>query len=1371
MRLVVLILFVFAPLSLLADWPVHQQNNQRNAKTDEHLDAPRLGELWTWRSPCKPKPAWSGPAKWDAYSGIRGLKSMRNYDPVFHVVGADGRIYFGSSVDDQVRCLRVDDGSQVWKFTTDGPVRIAPTVHDNRVYFGSDDGSAYCVQAKDGWPVWKATAKSCNRRILNDGRFISQWPVRTGVVIENRIAYFGASLLPWQESYLCAVDSATGEHHGSGHYIHRIDGATMEGPLAVAPGKYIVAPQGRVPPKLFSIENGKTMKSLDGGGGSFVVLTRGSILHGPGNKTGWMTASSRSLDENEKIASFNNANAIVVAGNVSFVLSDRTVAAINYGTRKLLWTRETDCSFALALAGNTLFAGGLDTVQAYDARTGTLKWQHAVKGRAYGIAISDACLFVSTDEGSIHCFSETEQSQELPKDNSVPAARSTESPTGLRTILQNDDDSVIGRWVFQHPQATASLANDLVGQTDGTIEGSARLERVNDLQAIRLDGQTTQIRLTRELEDSSSLPRDSMTAEAWIRIDKPANWGGIIGCIQDNGSFERGWILGYSEQKPMFGLCGSDGNGRLTYLKADIEYALRAWHHFAATYDGKEMRLYIDGKLAATSKEQSGSIRYPPTGVYSIGSYQDDNESFPLDGMIHEVVVHNRALSESEISTRYDKKASAFPTAEPDSNSTDASKPAVGPWLTFDSDSTATIRWKTSSPSPTGLRLFNSQTVVDEHRSERRTKEHSVQLKNLGHQRLYHYVIDIEQNDETKSTSAYECDTAFNFQRQALPGDDATAYFNGNERSERAAEYLLSRCATTNGLCIVLGCGDGSLMYEIAKRSKFRIVAFDHDGDRVERVRHALQNADLYGERITVHRVDFMNRVPITGHVANLVTSGSILSGDETQVSFLESQRLLAPKGVACFSRLSSSTDWMPGEEHKFELINHENARWAIYHQPEFESAGEWSHIYGSSDNTHYGGEALSNATKATDLALQWIGRPGPRYQADRNGRKPAPLSTGGRIFLQGLDRLIALDQYNGSILWSLEIPDFRRFNMPRDCGNWCADADHVYAAIRNKCWRISAATGQVEEIISLPDSNFDWGFVARYDDLLIGSCVKPRSLWTDFWGKEGWYDGTEGEVAAKVCSDEVFAIDVVSGELVWQIERSPIVNSTISVSDGHIYFVESPGAKNDRRGRLDGDQFWNDQRLVSVNARTGQIEWESTLQVKPGKIVFYSACPEETVILVSSVDATYFVYAFSARNGEPMWDQSIAWGKGKADHGSHLSRPAVVGTTLFIRPEILDLKTGEKSSLRIPVGGCGTYAATDSALFFRGGSGNNSAMFNTQRGDYTMWDRLRPDCWLSTIPAGGMLLSPEGGGGCSCGKWMETSIGFIPKSLLAKPK
>ena len=106
------------------------------------------------------------------------------------------------------------------------------------------------------------------------------------------------------------------------------------------------------------------------------------------------------------------------------------------------------------------------------------------------------------------------------------------------------------------------------------------------------------------------------------------------------------------------------------------------------------------------------------------------------------------------------------------------------------------------------------------------------------------------------------------------------------------------------------------------------------------------------------------------------------------------------------------------------------------------------------------------------------------------------------------------------------------------------------------------------------------------------------------------------------------------------------------------------------------------------------------------------------------------------------------------------MARPAIVGGEVYVRPRAYDLATGKVLKKSLPGGGCGTYAATSGAFIFRSG---NVTMWNRSNGKVTSWSRLRPDCWLSTIPAGGMLLSPEGGGGCSCGSWLETSIGFIP--------
>jgi len=109
------------------------------------------------------------------------------------------------------------------------------------------------------------------------------------------------------------------------------------------------------------------------------------------------------------------------------------------------------------------------------------------------------------------------------------------------------------------------------------------------------------------------------------------------------------------------------------------------------------------------------------------------------------------------------------------------------------------------------------------------------------------------------------------------------------------------------------------------------------------------------------------------------------------------------------------------------------------------------------------------------------------------------------------------------------------------------------------------------------------------------------------------------------------------------------------------------------------------------------------------------------------------------------------------------MARPAIVGDVLYIRPGVLSMLDGKRLNISMPGGGCGTYAATENALLFRSG---NVTVWDRSAGDITSWNRLRPDCWLSTIPAAGLLLSPEGGGGCSCGSWMETSIVFAPVAL-----
>jgi outer membrane protein assembly factor BamB len=460
----------------------------------------------------------------------------------------------------------------------------------------------------------------------------------------------------------------------------------------------------------------------------------------------------------------------------------------------------------------------------------------------------------------------------------------------------------------------------------------------------------------------------------------------------------------------------------------------------------------------------------------------------------------------------------------------------------------------------------------------------------------------------------------------------------------------------------------------------------------------------------------------------------------------------------------------------KAEIRSHDEGTWAHFSKPQLAGAGEWSHQYGRADNSAFGGELLAYTSVANELETQWIGRPGPRYQPDRNGRKPGPLATAGRLFAQGLERIVAIDGYNGTILWSAEIPDLGRFNIQRDSSNWCADLDSVFVAIKDRCWRFDARRGDLIQQYTLPASRSpagpaEWSYLASEGDLLLGSATRQGASFTEFRGHAGWYDQPTGPETFKVCSDQLFALDKQTGQEEWQYQQGLIINSTLTVGSGRVYFVEcrNPELKAAAPRRIGSPQLWQDQVLVALDLKTGKPVWEEPIDPDDGLSVFYLAYQREKLVLVSSGEKMYHVSAYDANHGKLAWEDRFGWPQGSHDHGKAMSRPAMINGNLFVRPRVYDLSSGRTLAKVMPSGGCGTYACAGNFLIFRAG---NITLWDYRYEIPSQWARLRPGCWLSAIPAGGMLLAPEAGGGCSCGTWLETSVGLMPKTAkVAKPK
>ncbi|MFO1461696.1 MAG: PQQ-binding-like beta-propeller repeat protein [Verrucomicrobiota bacterium] len=447
--------------AVAADWPTYRADNSRSGVSTDPVPGV-VSEAWVWHSQHPPRPAWQGEAKWDGWNKVFDMKARQTFDRAFHVVVSGNKAYFGSSADDKVYCLDTTTGRELWNFYTEGPVRLAPTVAEGRVYVGSDDGHVYCLDAQDGHPIWNVRAAPSDRRIPGNGRLISAWPVRSSVVIADGTAYATAGMFPSEGVHLLALDAVTGAERWR---QVQTDLPAQGYLLASATRLYI--PAGRDNPVVCDRATGKRIRVVDGNGGTYALLAGGdSLVFGPG-KTGQLNA----LEDgpSDQLATFQG-NQMIVAGDRSYLHSDTELSALDRGRylqlardrksisrqqgeiqkalRKLdavagsdsekaklkselaelgvkldartqsmeeclAWKIPCRWPLTLVLAGNTLAAGGQNEVAGIQASDGKILWTRPVEGAAYGIAASGGALFVSTDNGSIHCFRGTNQRASL----------------------------------------------------------------------------------------------------------------------------------------------------------------------------------------------------------------------------------------------------------------------------------------------------------------------------------------------------------------------------------------------------------------------------------------------------------------------------------------------------------------------------------------------------------------------------------------------------------------------------------------------------------------------------------------------------------------------------------------------------------------------------------------------------------------------------------------------------------------------------------------------------------------------------------------------------------------------------------------------
>ena len=113
------LLCFFITLSLLSpalgdDWPMWRYDAQRSGASPEGIPE-KLHLQWTLKFPAL-EPAWDEPVNQDRMP----------YDRAYEPIVQGDLLFFGSNRSDRVTAVNVADGTEKWRYYSDGPVRFSP---------------------------------------------------------------------------------------------------------------------------------------------------------------------------------------------------------------------------------------------------------------------------------------------------------------------------------------------------------------------------------------------------------------------------------------------------------------------------------------------------------------------------------------------------------------------------------------------------------------------------------------------------------------------------------------------------------------------------------------------------------------------------------------------------------------------------------------------------------------------------------------------------------------------------------------------------------------------------------------------------------------------------------------------------------------------------------------------------------------------------------------------------------------------------------------------------------------------------------------------------------------------------------------------
>ena len=306
----------------------------------------------------------------------------------------------------------------------------------------------------------------------------------------------------------------------------------------------------------------------------------------------------------------------------------------------------------------------------------------------------------------------------------------------------HDGPDPVAHWEFGSQQTNGRVLKARLGP-DAELIGPIRWQK-DELGESLAFGPRVRCVVARDYKVLSDiLPTDAMTVSAWVAVDEPQEWGGIIGTIEDNGDTERGWLLGHDNRVFTFLLSttgADDGNGRMSVLRGTTTFKKGRLYHVAAVFDGTTAELYVNGQLEATTGEQWGSILYPTDGEFVIGGFKDRNEDHRLSGRIRDVRLFDVAAKAAWVRQEFEHNVQLAKLEARPVHSVNGF--VVEPYLQFGTQTSMTVMWRTAAPGTSVVSYGETIAFEQQFTVDGMAEIHEVEITGLTPETQYFYVVE-----------------------------------------------------------------------------------------------------------------------------------------------------------------------------------------------------------------------------------------------------------------------------------------------------------------------------------------------------------------------------------------------------------------------------------------------------------------------------------------------------------------------------------------------------------------------------------------------------------------------------------------------------